>query len=224
MKEDPINRPFVNLPELLAERKIGLKASPDPARVQAEANGADDTDILTEAMRGVKVIPSGKERITVKREPRHIQATDSHNSVNLLEEALSEGGNINVTNLPEYMEGFIDGTNPLTMEKLRGGEFSVEKTLDLHGASMDGAAEMFQVFMREAIREGLHCVKVIHGRGLKSKDAPVLRQSLKTWIIKAMHRKWILAFSNATMREGGPGATCILLHKRPAKKRIHIIG
>jgi DNA-nicking Smr family endonuclease len=44
------------------------------------------------------------------------------------------------------------------------------------------------------------------------------------WIIKAMHRKWIIAFSNALMNDGGPGATYILLKKNPLKKRIHIIG
>jgi DNA-nicking Smr family endonuclease len=80
------------------------------------------------------------------------------------------------------------------------------------------------MFIKGAVREGLRCVKIIHGRGLKSKNMPVLKEHLKTWIIKAMHRKWVIAFSNALMNDGGPGATYILLKKNPIKKRIHIIG
>ena len=122
------------------------------------------------------------------------------------------------------MEGFVEGINPITMEKLRRGEFSVQKILDLHGYSIDDADELFQIFIKDTVREGLKCVKIIHGRGLKSKGAPVLKEHLKTWIIKAMHRKWVLAFSNAIMSDGGPGATYILLKKNPVKKQIHIMG
>jgi len=129
-----------------------------------------------------------------------------------------------VTNMPEFMEGFVEGINPITMEKLRRGEFSVQRTLDLHGYSIDDADELFQTFIKDTVREGLKCVKIIHGRGLKSKRGPVLKEHLKTWIIKAMHRKWVLAFSNVLMSDGGPGATYILLKKNPVKRHIHIIG
>jgi len=110
------------------------------------------------------------------------------------------------------------------MERLRRGEFSVQKILDLHGCSIDNANELFQAFIKDVVREGLKCVKIIHGRGLKSKSVPVLKEHLKAWIIKAMHRRWVLAFSNALMSDGGPGATYILLKKNPAKRHIHIIG
>jgi DNA-nicking Smr family endonuclease len=70
----------------------------------------------------------------------------------------------------------------------------------------------------------VRCVKVIHGRGLKSRNEPVLKEKLKGWILKAMHRKWVVAFASAHMRVGGPGATDILLREQPRKKRLHIIG
>jgi DNA-nicking Smr family endonuclease len=110
------------------------------------------------------------------------------------------------------------------MEKLRNGEFSVQKVLDLHGYTSEDAEALFEEFLKDSIRSTLRCIKVIHGRGLKSKAGPVLKEKLKEWIMRAMHRKWITGFSSALMKEGGPGATNILLKKQPTKKSFRIVG
>jgi DNA-nicking Smr family endonuclease len=52
----------------------------------------------------------------------------------------------------------------------------------------------------------------------------VLKEKLKEWIVRAMHRKWVVAFASAGMADGGPGATTILLRTRAQKKRLHVIG
>jgi DNA-nicking Smr family endonuclease len=222
MEKEPINRPFTDLPAFVTAHKIHLKEFTETA---IRTNIKDDACLLTEAMQNVRTIDENKKRIIKKRDIQHFrQTSQDDNPQKLLEEAIRENHRLNVTNLPEFMEGFVEGINPITMEKLRSGEFSVQKTLDLHGHSVNDADELFRGFIRETVREGLKCVKIIHGRGLKSKGAPVLKEHLKTWIIKAMHRKWVLAFSNALMNDGGPGATYILLKKNPAKNQIHIIG
>ncbi len=222
MEKEDINKPFANLPEFLKTHKIRIKKFTETA---ASISTGNDTDLFSDAMQGVKVIDEEKRKIVKKRSIKHPErASNDDNPRKLLEEAIHEDLQLNVTNLPEFMEGFIEGINPITMEKLRKGEFSVQKTLDLHGCSIDSAGELFQTFIKEAVREGLKCVKIIHGRGLKSKGMPVLKEHLKTWIIKAMHRKWVIAFSNALMNDGGPGATYILLKNKPVKKQIHIIG
>jgi GTP-binding protein HflX len=41
------------------------------------------------------------------------------------------------------------------------------------------AYEMFQAFIKDAIHANIRCVKVIHGRGLKSRSKPVLKEKLK---------------------------------------------
>ena len=176
-------------------------------------------------MQGVKTIDENKKRIMIKPGVRYLgQTSQDDNPQKLLEDAIKGNHRLNVANLPEFMEGFVEGINPITMEKLRAGEFSVQGTLDLHGYSIDDADALFQAFIQDAVRERLKCVKIVHGRGLKSKGAPVLKEHLKKWIIKAMHRKWVLAFSNAIMSDGGPGATYILLKKNPVKRHIHIRG
>jgi len=222
MEKEPINKPFADLPVFVKAQKIHLKVL---AKAAIPINISDDSSLLIEAMQGVKTIDENKKRIIIKRTVMHFGQTLQDNSPQkLLEEAIQENHRMNVTNMPEFMEGFVEGINPITMEKLRTGEFSVQGTLDLHGYSIDDADELFQAFIQDTVRERLKCVKIIHGRGLKSKGAPVLKEHLKKWIIKAMHRKWVLAFSNAIMSDGGPGATYILLKKNPVKRHIHIRG
>lgn len=180
--------------------------------------------MFSEAMKDVKVIDRQEKRRIEKEQRKQPGSHIEQDMKKVLEKAVQEDNAFNVANMPEYMEGHIEGINPVIMEKLRNGEFSVQKILDLHGCAVDEAGQLFESFIREIIRSGLNCVKVIHGRGLKSRHTPLLKENLKKWIVKAMHRKWVIAFSSARMPDGGPGATYILLRRRPEKKRIRIIG
>jgi DNA-nicking Smr family endonuclease len=201
------------LSNFVKDKKISLKDSP-----------RDEKLLYVEAMEGVRKISHDKilirrpismkvHCVNLENDPRH-----------LLEEAVADKRKLNVTNMPEYMEGYAEGTNPVTLDKLKNGEFSIQGILDLHGLSIEDAKTSFEDFITGSIKTGLNCVKVVHGRGLKSKSIPVLKENLKAWIIRAMNRKWINAFSSARMCDGGPGATYILLKKNPVKKRMHIIG
>ncbi len=223
-EKEHINRPFADLSKFLEEHRIKLKKEEARKEEKREARSMDDEALLREAMEGVRVIEAGGKRVPGKRVGRPCVNRRGDEAQKLLEEALSDHSVINVTNLPEYMEGYVEGINPLIMEKLRKGEFSVQKTLDLHGLSIEDAKESFDHFLSDAVKNGLKCVKVIHGRGLRSKRDPTIKDYLKTWIVRAMHRRWVTAFSNATMSDGGPGAAYILLRARPQKKRLRIIG
>jgi DNA-nicking Smr family endonuclease len=215
--DDSIYRLLSGLPKI-RERE----APPDrPVTPKAEP---DDTTLFHDAMKDVNMIKREKGRVTRKAEKTHGFGRDSADVGKQLREAIEDHRAFRVTDLPEYMEGHVEDVNPLVMEKLRNGEFSIQKILDLHGYSVADGYVIFQEFLREAVHSGLHCVKVIHGRGLKSREKPVLKEKLKEWIVRAMHRKWIVAFSSSRMCEGGPGATCILLRRRPEKKKMHIAG
>ncbi len=202
-------------------RKDNPPPPPDPPPKKVEP---DEMTIFYDAMKDVREIARRKDRVAPKTDKNHAFPQDGLDTARLLKDAIDDHRSFPVANLPEYMEGHVEGINPLTMEKLRNGEFSVQKTLDLHGYTVPDGYLLFQDFLKEAILSGLNCVKVIHGRGLKSKDGPVLKEKLKEWIIKAMHRKWIVAFSSSRMCEGGPGATSILLRRKPEKKKMRITG
>jgi DNA-nicking Smr family endonuclease len=202
-----------NLPEFVKDKKIPLKEAPQ-----------DERFVYAEAMEGVQQISHDKALIRRPVPTKIRYKTMIEDPQQLLEEAVRDKRKLNVTNMPEYMEGYAEGINPVTLDKLKNSEFSIQKTLDLHGFSLEDAQKTFEEFITDSIKNGLNCVKVVHGRGLKSRNVPVLKDNLKSWIIRAINRKWVTAFSSARMCDGGPGATCILLNKKPVKKRIHILG
>jgi DNA-nicking Smr family endonuclease len=215
-EDDSIYRLLSDLPKYTPKKEV-------PAEPPREKTACDELALLHEAMRGVKEIEHKNHRITRKTDKTHGFSHDPDTETQM-RDAIEDHRSFTVTNMPEYMEGQVEGLNPLTMEKLRNGEFSIQRILDLHGYSAADAYVLFQEFIGDAVLLGLNCVKVIHGRGLKSRDVPVLKEKLKEWIVRAIHRKWVVAFSSARMCEGGPGATCILLRRRPEKKKLHIAG
>jgi DNA-nicking Smr family endonuclease len=228
MKEgDTIYLVFQQLPGFVREHHIRLSGATcgDNAPEAAAVNRpppVSDIDHFLSAMKDVRQVYQDKVRIPGSRKD-HPCINRGVNSY-LMNKALEGGCSLNVVNLPEYMEGYVDGLNPLTMEKLRNGEFSVQAILDLHGLSVNDAMDAFAAFVAQSIRKRICCVGIIHGRGLKSTKGPVLKGRLREWIIRAMHRKWVVAFCSPKMADGGPGATTILLRLRPEKKKIHIIG
>jgi DNA-nicking Smr family endonuclease len=215
------------LGDLSQQIEVCAKQSTDSTQIPPDKPSAptvtSSTDYFQEAMMDVKKINQNKGRIPVKsikkQKPPYVGIHDFS-----MREVLNENYPITVRNLPEYMEGSVVGLNPEIMERLRNEEYSIQKVLDLHGLSSIDAASMFASFMNDAVHRGIKCVKVIHGRGLKSKSGPVLKEKLKEWLIRAINRKWVIAFCSSKMSHGGPGATIILLRDKPRKERITIIG
>jgi DNA-nicking Smr family endonuclease len=229
MKEkETIYRFFWKLPDIIGKSSAATPGKQEenpasPLPPPAPSRQPDESEAFLEAMKGVKRVDPDKMRIPgAPREGRGHPFRPGH--VPEMDEILKDEHSLNVINLPEYMEGYVDDVNPLVMEKLRNGEFSVQRVLDLHGLSAGDAHDAFRDFIREAVQVQVCCVKVIHGRGLKSRSAPVLKEKLKEWIVRAMHRKWVVAFASSKMSAGGPGATTILLRTRAQKKKLHIIG
>jgi DNA-nicking Smr family endonuclease len=224
VKEDyNIYRLLSGLDDVFRERKCrSARDTIVPSPPVTEITG-DGTGEFLRAMEGVRPIVHAVTRIPWgNREVR--QDPPRRPPAPTMSDVISEDYIINVVNLPEYMEGSIDGVSPLTLERLRNEEFSVQATLDLHGFSVPEGEEAFRDFIKQATVDQLHCIKVIHGRGLKSKEGPVLKKRLKVWIIRAMNRKWVVAFCSSKMCHGGPGATLILLRKNARKTKLNIMG
>ena len=93
--------------------------------------------------------------------------------------------------------------------KLRRGHWSIQGEIDLHGLRSDDAREALSTFIREAVRQGLRCVRVVHGKGLGSPGKmPVLKGKVQSWLIQKTE---VLAFVQARGDEGGAGALVVLL-------------
>lgn len=227
--KDSIYQVFRGFEDFMKDRCVcaakGEGTSEESRAPRSGREGRDEWGAFLEAMKDVRRVERRNERIAGSaRERAEALARPRRRKAPTMGELLAEESAFNVVNLPEYMEGYGEGTSPIVIEKLRSGAFSVQKALDLHGLTVRDAFDVFHTFLEETVQSGLRCVKVIHGRGLKSREGPVLKEKLKEWIVRAMHRKWVVAFASCRMAEGGPGATTILLRAYARKKRLHVIG
>ena len=65
----------------------------------------------------------------------------------------------------------------------------------------------------EAQRAGQRCALVVHGRGLRSREGPVLKRTLPAWLADAKVARLVLAFAPARPEDGGEGASYVLLRR-----------
>jgi DNA-nicking Smr family endonuclease len=101
------------------------------------------------------------------------------------------------------------GIGPDVARKLRRGHWSIQSEIDLHGLRTDDAREALASFLREALRQGQRCVRVVHGKGLGSPGkTPVLKGKVHGWLVQ---KNEVLAFVQARGDEGGAGAVVVLL-------------
>ena len=102
-----------------------------------------------------------------------------------------------------------NGVGEQTLRKLRRGFWVNQDELDLHGLTVEEARPALGEFLARCVRRGLRCVRVIHGKGLRSRNRePVLKRRVAGWL---MHREDVLAFCQARGPDGGGGAVVVLL-------------
>ncbi len=108
---------------------------------------------------------------------------------------------------------------PEVVRKLRRGVWAIQAQLDLHGLRREEARERLNRFIHDARRDGLRCVRVIHGKGNGSPGRePVLKGKVKTWLVQ---KKDVIAFTQARASDGGAGAVLVLLGPTTPKAAPH---
>jgi DNA-nicking Smr family endonuclease len=101
------------------------------------------------------------------------------------------------------------GVSPQLLRKLRRGHWVVQDALDLHGLTRAEAHAAVAEFLRESVRRARRCVRIVHGKGLGSKNRePVLKAKVRGWLAQ---RQEVLAFCQAPATQGGSGALLVLL-------------
>lgn len=97
------------------------------------------------------------------------------------------------------------------LRRLRRGYFSIADTIDLHHMDVPTARQVLLDFIDRALARGYGCVRVIHGKGLRSRDAPRLK--VLTARLLRKHPR-IIAYASCRPVDGGTGATDVLLSAR----------
>lgn len=102
-------------------------------------------------------------------------------------------------------------------QNLRRGKWTIQRQVDLHGLRSDEARDTLGAFIREACRQGIRCVRVVHGKGLGSPGkTPVLKDKAHRWLVQKTE---VVAFVQAPPMQGGGGALIVLLQPAVATTR-----
>jgi len=203
--------PFKGLKDAL-ERRMDTLNKKHAVQKNTSRNKTDE-EIFLDAMADVREIKEFRE-IPFKKssviKPRLVRADDS---LEILRQIVNGKRKIRLSDTGEYMEWINYDIRKDITQRLHQGEFSVQDYIDLHGMTLCEAKETLQLFFRESIKKQIFCVKVIHGRGLRSPRGPVLKEALKNWL-QGTFKKWVLAYSTAKDCDGGLGATYIILKQK----------
>ena len=195
--------------KLLADQeKRRLEA--EAARAVAQRKAEAERDLFQRAAGAVRPLPSHGKVHHVPEPPAPIPAQRQLDDQRVLREAISDEFDAStLLEVDEAMSFRRPGIGIDVARKLRRGHWSIQSEIDLHGLRTDDAREALAGFLREAVRQGLRCVRVVHGKGLGSPGkTPVLKGKVHSWLVQ---KKEVIAFVQARAAEGGSGALLVLL-------------
>ena len=203
----------------LKQVQKALKA--EHARVQAEAAARAAEQKKQEAERhlfalavgAVQPLPDRKQARLHSAPAEPVARQFQQDEAEALRDSLSDGFDVgSLLETDEALSFRRPGVGPDVTRKLRKGDWALQREIDLHGLRSDEARVALADFIREAHRQGLRCVRVVHGKGLGSPGkTPVLKNKVHSWLVQ---KNQVMAFVQAKPAEGGAGALVVLL--RPA--------
>lgn len=112
----------------------------------------------------------------------------------------------------EEISFLAPGLQKRVLKRLRRGHWRVQDEIDLHEMNLEAARSSIRNFLEEAERQGLTCVKIIHGKGLRSGPAGPQIKRLTAAVLSRHAR--VAAFASAPPNDGGTGAVHVLLKAR----------
>lgn len=222
------NSPFRHLSKQARKRHKQVQSAPKPKSPALRvAQAPDDAELFAQEMKDV--VPLKKDASVRVGRPaptvlRRSLIDEENEALAELYDLVAGRSEFDVTDTDEYMEGCVIGLDTRLVHKLRQGAFSRQASLDLHGMTTEEARAEVEGFVLGALRSGLRCVLVIHGRGRNSPgQMPVLKDRLKYWLTRGKLAKVVLAFATARAYDGGPGALYILLRHEHAPRQPLIV-
>lgn len=170
----------------------------------------DDAALFREAIGEVRRIEISEQGI-----PRAKPVADSKMFRRDEAEALHDSRSVTATEAYLNSADELSYRRPEVPEKwfrqLKRGEISIQDELDLHHCRAADAEVFLKQFLNQAREEAHYCVRVIHGKGLRSESTPVLKMLVDRVL---RHRGDVLAFQSAPQAQGGTGAVLVLLSRR----------
>ncbi|WP_343802264.1 Smr/MutS family protein [Marinobacterium maritimum] len=180
---------------------------------------SDDNLDFNSAMQGVKplshdrhiepAILKPKLKVTSDQASRYRRAAAAEEIEQVIDGLSSEASEI-VESHDELLFA-APGVQIRMLKRLRQGHIPWEAGLDLHGYTVDQARDELSAFIRDAARQQLRAVIVVHGKAHTQPGQPALLKSCVNDWLRQLDP--VLAFCSAQAKDGGTGAVYILLRR-----------
>lgn len=203
---------FAALKALRAQIKAQEEArkAAEAERLRREKEGRRDAELFRRTVGDVALLPPSDKAQSGAPRPLPIPRQRLADEQAALEESLSDEFNVDTLLDTDHELSYArGGIGPDTLRRLRRGHWVIQAQLDLHGMRRDEAREALAEFLRNAVKRGMRCVRVIHGKGLGSVNKePVLKSKVRSWLVQ---KEEVIAFCQARAADGGSGALVVLL-------------
>ncbi|WP_231895539.1 Smr/MutS family protein [Halodesulfovibrio spirochaetisodalis] len=173
-----------------------------------------EEDAFAAAMMGVSELSSKGREVVPDAQVQVKPRTAADDPVKALQDLLDGEVEFKLEYTDEYIQGHVEGVDPITLGKLRAGQYSPEGHLDMHGMVAQEAHEALVQFLRASYNKGKRTVLLIPGRGKNSPEGyAVLRERIQEWLTRDPFKRVVLAFCTAQNKDGGAGALYVMLRK-----------
>lgn len=168
----------------------------------------DDSRLFREAIGEVRAfdpVPAAPSQIKPAPHPHKFDADEAAVPSELLEMSFDPAW----MEVGEELSFLQDGYPPKLLRQLKRGQYSIQDDIDLHQMNAAAAQASIVLFLAEARRAGIRCVRIIHGKGLRSRSAGPVLKGLTDRMLR--RRDDVIAFASARPSMGGTGAVVVLL-------------
>ncbi|WP_300708854.1 Smr/MutS family protein [Limnohabitans sp.] len=180
------------------------------ARAAAARQREAENNLFARAVGVVKRMPDTVRAPALKTNVAPVAKQRQKDEEAVLRDALSDEFDVSTLLDTDEMLSFRrPGIGRDVTHKLRKGDWAIQREVDLHGLRSEEARVVLAEFIRNAHRQGLRCLRVVHGKGLGSPGkTPVLKSKVHSWLVQ---KNQVMAFVQAKPAEGGAGALVVLL-------------
>lgn len=193
---------------LKAQEEARQKAEAERLRREQEARR--EAELFRRSIGNVAPLPPSDKALPTSPRPAPIARQHLADEQAALAASLSDEFTVDtLLDTDEALSYARPGVGGDVLRKLRRGHWVIQEQLDLHGMRRDEAREALAEFLRNAVKRGVRCVRIVHGKGLGSVNKePVLKNKVRSWLVQ---KEEVIAFCQARGDEGGAGAVVVLL-------------
>lgn len=179
-------------------------------RQRREQQSRQDADLFRKSIGNITPLTASDKAHALSPRPAPVARQHLADEQAALRESLSDEFSIDtLLHADDELSFTRPGVGHDVLRKLRRGDWTVQGQIDLHGLRRDEAREALVEFLRNAVKRGHRCVRIIHGKGLGSiNKEPVLKGKVRNWLVQ---KDEVIAFCQARANDGGAGALIVLL-------------